>query len=373
MTSTRKLAALLASLIAAILACAGCGKGGKNAAAGFQRPPAAVTAVAAIQKDVPVYLDEIGRCVAREMVSIQPQVSGRILERQFQDGADVKAGQLLFTIDPRPYKAQLDAATGALSQAKAALELARTQLKRAEGLIQTQAISQQEFDNRKSAVDVAAAQVEQGEAAVETARLNLQYCTIRSPIDGRTGQRLVDVGNIVTANTGSLLTIQKLDPIYADFTVTENDLTAVQKNMSRGTLRVEIRLPDEPDKPVPGDLTFLDNAVADASGTVKLRATARNADHRLWPGRFVQARLVLSTIKNAVLVPSAATQMSAKGPFVYVVTDYSTADLRPVTLGQRQGDLVVVQNGVRGGERVVVNGQLGVTPGGKVHVAEAAS
>jgi membrane fusion protein, multidrug efflux system len=356
--------------IAAVLLSAACAK---KDPAGFQRPPSPVTVVPAVQRDVPVYLDEIGKCVAREMVSIQPQLSGRILKLHFTDGADVKTGELLFTIDPRPYQAQLDLAAATLAQSKAALELTRTQLARAQGLIQTQAISQQEFDNRKNAVDVAAAQAEQSQAAVETARLNLQYCSIRSPIDGRAGQRLVDVGNIVTANSGSLLTIQRLDPIYADFTVTENDLTAVQKNMAHGTLRVEVRLPDEPDKPVAGDLTFLDNAVADASGTVKLRATARNANHRLWPGRFVQVRLVLSTVRNAVLVPAGATQMSAKGPFVYVVKEDSTAELRPVTLGQRQGELVVVQTGLRTGERIVVNGQLAVTPGGKVRVEEARS
>ena len=356
------LIAALALSAAALTSC------GKKAAGGFERPPAPVTTAATIQRDVPVYLDEVGKCVAREVVTIQPQVSGRITELHFTDGADVNKGDLLFTIDPRPFEAQLDAAQANLTSAKAALDFAKVQYERGSKLIETKAIAQQEYDQRKNAADVAAAQVEQGQAAVETARLNLQYCSIHSPIDGRTGRRLVDVGNVVTANATSLLTIQRLDPIYADFTVTETDLTAVQANMKRGSLQVEVALPDEPEKPVAGSLTFLDNAVQNATGTVNLRATVPNRDHRLWPGRFVKVRLVLSTLPGAVLVPAAAPQMSAKGQFVYVVKDDGTADFRPVTTGQRQGDLIVVEQGLKAGEQVVVTGQIGVAPGGKVQV-----
>jgi len=356
----------LVSLLA--LVAAGCGK---KAPPAFERPPAPVSVVAAVIQEVPAYLDEIGKCVAREVVSIQPQVSGRITEIHFTDGADVKTGDLLFTIDPRPYQAQLDAAEATLAQQGAALDLARIQYARIADLAGTKAIAQQDYDTRKNAVDVAEAQVKQSQAAVETARLNLEYTSVHSPIDGRAGHRLVDLGNVVTANSGSLLTLQRLDPIYAEFTVTENDLTAVQRHMGQGSLRVEVRLPDEPDKPVAGQLTFLDNAVQDATGTVMLRATVANGSHLLWPGRFVTVRLVLSTISHAVLVPAAATQMSAKGPFVYVIKDDATAELRPVQLGQRQGDLVVISQGLKAGERVVINGQLGVTPGGKVHIDES--
>jgi multidrug efflux system membrane fusion protein len=335
-----------------------------------ERPPAPVSVAAAVTQDAAVYLDEVGKCVAREVVSVQPQVSGRITAIHFADGANVKVGDPLFTIDPRPYRAQLDAAVATLAQAKAALDLAKIQFVRAGNLRQTKAIAQQDYDTRKNAVDVAQAQVEQGQAAVETARLNLDYTSIRSPINGRAGHRLVDLGNVVTANSGSLLMIQRLDPIYADFTVTENDLTTVQRHLAAGTLRVEVRLPDESDRPVVGQLTFLDNAVQDATGTVMLRATVANGERRLWPGRFVKVRLVLSTVAGAVLVPAAAPQMSAKGAFVYVVKDDSTAELRPVKLGQRQGEFVVVADGLRAGERVVINGQLGVTPGGKVRIEE---
>ena len=363
---SRSLRALgLACLSALVFA--GCEK---KAPAAVERPPAPVSVVAAVAQDVPIYLDEIGRSVAREVVSVQPQVSGRITKIHFADGADVKTGDVLLTIDPRPYQAQLDAAEANLAQAKAALDLAKIQFARVESVADKRAISRQDYDARKNAVEVAEAQVKQNQAAVETARLNLEYCTIRSPIDGRAGQRLVDLGNVVTANSGSLLVIQRLDPIYADFTVTENNLTAVQRNMARGTLRVEVRLPDEPDKPRDGKLTFLDNSVQDATGTVKLRATIPNSDRRFWPGRFVKVRLVLSTLQGAVLVPAAASQTSAKGPFVYVVKEDFTAELRAVTLGQRQGDLVVIDQGLKPGERVVMNGQLGVTPGGKVRIEE---
>jgi len=341
---------------------------GKKKAQGFERPPAPVTTVAAAQRDVPVYLDEVGKCVAREVVTIQPQISGRITELHFVDGADVQKGDLLFTIDPRPFQAALDAAEANLTQAKAAADFAKVQYERGKMLVETKAIAQQEYDQRKNALDVGLAQVEQNTAAVETARLNLQYCSIRSPIDGRTGRRLVDIGNVVTANNTSLLTIQRLDPIYADFTVTENDLTAVQQNMKRGSLQVEVRLPDEPAKPIPGSLTFLDNAVQNATGTVNLRATVPNRDHRLWPGRFVKIRLILATLPGAILIPAAAPQQSAKGEFIYVVKDDGTAEFRPITTGQRQGDLVVVESGLKAGEQVVVSGQIGIAPGGKVHV-----
>ncbi|HSK81087.1 MAG TPA: efflux RND transporter periplasmic adaptor subunit [Thermoanaerobaculia bacterium] len=354
------------------LAFAGCRQ---EAPPTFERPPAPVAVAAVVTRDVPVYLDEVGKVAAREVVSVEPQLSGRITRIHFSDGAHLRKGDLLFTIDPRPFQAQLDAAEATLAQTKAALDLARIQFTRASTLIETKAVSQEEYDLKKNAIDVAAAQVEQSRAAVETAKLNLEYCFIRSPIDGRAGQRLVDTGNVVTANSGSLLTIQRLDPVYADFTVPENDLTAVQRNMARGSLQVEVRLPDEPGEPSDprvGALTFLDNAVQDGTGTVKLRATIPNGDHRFWPGRFVKIRLVLDTLQEAVLVPAAAPQTSAQGPFVYVVKEDSTAEQRTVTPGQRQGDLMVISQGLKPGERIVVNGQLGVTPGGKVRIEGSA-
>ena len=236
--------ARLALVAAGLLAAAACSRGNVHAA-GPAMPPPLVTAVRATTQDVPLYLDEIGRNAAFESVTVTPQVSGRIVERHFQDGENLKRGQLLFVIDPRPYKAQVDSAQAALAQAKAALDLAKIQFVRDQEVIGQKAISQQDYDTKKNTVDVDDAQVEAAEAAMETAKLNLEYCYIHSPIDGRAGARLVDVGNVVQPNTTSLLSIQRLDPIYANFTITEGDLPAVQKQMSNGTLKAGVRLPSD--------------------------------------------------------------------------------------------------------------------------------
>jgi multidrug efflux system membrane fusion protein len=383
----------------------------------FERPPAPVSVTVAITQDVPTYLDAIGKTVAREVVSIQPQVSGRITQIHFTDGADVKKGQLLFTIDTRPFDANLRQAQANVSrdnalkkQAEANLtrEIAQAkwgdvQVGRYRTLVEQGVIPREQYEQLRSnqdslnanvgsaraAVNSAAEAIKVDMAAVESAKLQLSYCSIRSPIDGRAGQRLVDIGNVVnpggssggnsggagSGNSGSvgsnaLLVIERLDPIYADFTISQNNLADVQQQMRAGKLRAEVRLPDTSDEPVIGQLTFLNNVVENTSGTVNLRATIPNTGHHFWPGRFVNIRLVLNTIHQAVLVPANAPQMSAKGSFVYVVKQDSTAEQRPVSLGQRQGDLIVVESGIETGERVVINGQLGVTPGGKVRVEE---
>jgi membrane fusion protein, multidrug efflux system len=354
----------LALIFAGLAAC------NKKPEANFERPPAPVTVARAVAQDVPVYIDAVGKTVAREVVSVQPQVSGRITQIHFTDGANVKIGDLLFTIDPRPYQAQLNQAEANVAQAEAALSLAKVNFARVEKVSDPRAVSRQDFDARKSAVETAEATLKQNRAAVENARLNLEYCTIRSPINGRAGQRTVDVGNVVSANSGSLLVIQRLDPIYADFTVTESELSGVQRNMAKQALKVEVRLPDDGTEPREGKLTFLDNSVQEGSGTVKLRATLNNNDRSFWPGRFVKVRLILQTQRDAVLVPADAPQLSAKGPFVYVVKPDSSAELRPVKVGQRQEDLIVIKDGLKADERVVVSGQLGVTPDGKVRVLQ---
>jgi multidrug efflux system membrane fusion protein len=427
----------------------------RQAQPAFERPPAPVTVAAAIARDAPLYLDEVGKCVANEVVSVQPQISGRIVKIHFADGADLKQGDLLFTIDPRPVEAAVRQAEAnvardraqarqaeanvardqaAVQQAQAALTQARAQLAQAEAnvardqaqlenarvqdqryaeLVRQGYVAREQADQVRTAMETAAAtlradqamvdngkaaiaaaeaglaqaraavlagqaavensraSIRANEAAVESARLQLGYTEIRAPIDGRAGQRLVDLGNIVTANTGSLLSIQRIDPIYAEFTITENDLGDVQRHLRGGPLRVEVRLPDRPDAVIPGTLTFLDNAVQEGTGTVKLRATVPNRDRRLWPGRFVNVRLILGRVAGAVLIPATAPQASARGLFVFVVKPDSTAEIRPVTLGQRQGDLVVVAAGISPGERVVTSGQMGVAPGGKVRVEDA--
>ena len=361
-----------AGLVLAVLTTASCGR--KQVQAAPPMPAPLVTVVKATAQDVPKYLDEIGRNAAFEAVTITPQVGGRITERHFQDGENLKQGQLLFVIDPRPYKAQVDAAQASLAQAKAALDLAKIQFARDQSVIGTRAISQQDYDTKKNAVDVNQAQVDSAQAALETAQLNLEYCYIHSPISGRAGARLVDVGNVVQANSTSLLSIQRLDPIYANFTVTEADLPEVQKEIRSGELKALVRVPTDGDGTTRiGRVEFLDNSVQNGSGTVNLRATLSNADHHFWPGQFVDVRLVLATEKSAVLIPNEAAQISQKGPFVYVVKGDDTAELRPVQLGQRQGSQVVVVGGVSANDRVVVTGQLLVRPGGKVRVAPSAS
>ncbi|HEX4605565.1 MAG TPA: efflux RND transporter periplasmic adaptor subunit, partial [Candidatus Angelobacter sp.] len=253
------------------LALVACSKNNVQAAGPAAPPAPLVSVVQTSAHDVPKYLDEIGRNAAYESVVVTPQVGGRIIERHFQDGENLRKGQLLFVIDPRPYKAQVDSAQANLAQAKAALDLAKIQFSRDQEIIGTRAISKQDYDTKKNTVDVDQAQVAAVEAALETAKLNLEYCYIHSPINGRAGSRLVDAGNVVQANSSSLLSIQRVDPIYANFTITERDLPEVQKQMAGGGLKALIRLPSDQESAArSGRIEFLDNTVQNGSGTVSL-------------------------------------------------------------------------------------------------------
>lgn len=322
-----------------------------------QPPLRPVLVAKVISKDVPIYLDEIGTCAAYETVQVQAQVTGQIVARHFQDGSDVKQGDLLFTIDPRPYQAVLD-------QAKAQSALDQVTLKRQTDLRARNVISSQDYDT-------AQANAQKSQAAVDAAQVNLDFCYIKSPINGRAGLRQVDVGNIVTGNAGTggavLLTIQGLDPIYTDFTVAETDLALVRRYLGGPNVKVQTSSPDSSMPPRTGDLYFIDNAVQPGSGTVKSRAVTPNPDHALWPSEFVRVRFILDVIKQAQLVPAQAVQISQRGPFIFVVKADNTVDLRPVKPGQRQdGDMIVIENGVKPGETVVVTGQLALAPGAKV-------
>lgn len=332
------------------------------------RPPAMVSVAQATTVKVPRYLDEIGKTAAVEYVTIQPQVGGQIQKIHFQDGADLKKGDVLFTIDPRPYEAALAEAEANVTQQQASQALAKLEFERTKKLIETKAVSQQEFDQKQSALAVADAQVKAAEAAVRTAALNVGYCTITSPIDGRAGQRQVDVGNIVKANDAALLVVQRLDPIYAEFTITESDLPRVREFMSKGTLTVQVSVPGQTGEPHKGELTFLDTSVQPGAGTVRLRATLPNADRYFWAGQFVNVRLVLE-MTDSVLVPMEAIQIGQKGPFVYVVKD-STAEMRLVNEGQQQGSWMEILKGVDQGDQVITAGQMMVAPGAKVQVAQ---
>ena len=410
MTSKQSLSYRLGILLAISGLCATLAGCVNKAQQNFSRPPAPVVVSTAVSQDVSNYMDALGKIVAKETVSIQPQVSGRIVTIHFTDGANVRKGELLFTIDPRPFDANLkqaqanlakDVAAKKQAEANLAREVARenwglAQVNRYRTLVEQGVVAREQYEQIRVDYDTLKANTEAARAAVRSAdetikvdnaaidntKVQLSYCYIHSPIDGRAGQRLVDIGNVVnpggpsnsSSNSGisnnALLVIERLDPIYADFTISQNKLSNVQEQMRAGTLLAEVRLPDSTGDPISGHLTFVDNAVQTETGQVTLRATLPNPDHRFWPGRFVNVRLLLGTVQGAVLVPANAPQMSAAGSYVYVIKPDSTAEQRTVSLGQRQGDLVVVEKGVAAGEKVVVNGQLGVTPGGKVAIEQ---
>ena len=318
-----------------------------------QPPVRPVLVAKVITKDVPIYLDEIGTCAAYETVQVQAQVSGQIITRDFQDGSDVKKGDLLFTIDPRPFQAALD-------QAKAQAALDQATLKRQEDLRARKVISPQDYD-------IAVANAQKSQAVTEAAQVNLDFCYIKSPINGRVGLRNVDVGNLVGPSSPSLVTIQGLDPIYTDFTVSETDLPLVRRYLGGPNVKVETRSPDGGKPPRTGDLYFIDTAVQPGAGTVKARAVTPNPDHAFWPLEFVRVRFILDKLQDASLVPSQAVQISQNGPFVFVLNPDNTVDLRQVKPGQRQeGDTTVIEEGLKAGETVVVTGQLALAPGAKV-------
>ena len=325
---------------------------------GRQKPtpppaPRTVEVAKVIQKDVPLYLDEIGTTAAYETVQIQAQVSGQIIAREFKDGVDVKKGDLLFRIDPRPYEA-------ALASAQADLALNQAGLKRQEELRAKNVSATQEWDT-------AQANARRSEAAVAAAQVNLDHCYIKSPIDGRAGLRNVDVGNVVgPGGSTPLLTIMGMDPIYTDFTVAEPDLPLVRRYLNNPNLKVVTDAGDDNVAPRSGSLYFIDNAVQPGAGTVKLRGVTPNPDRALWPSQFVHVRLILDVLKNSKLVPSGAVQIGQNGPYIFVVKPDSTLDLRPVKPGQVQGDLTVITEGVSTGETVVISGQLQLAPGAKV-------
>jgi len=344
---------ILLFVILAALAVAKTLQRGVATAKSTQPPIRPVLVAKVISKDVPIYLDEIGTCAAYETVQVQAQVSGKIMQRHFQDGADVKKGDLLFTIDPAPYQAALD-------QAKAQAALDQVTLKRQADLRTKGVNAPQDYDQ-------AVANAQKSQAAAEAAQVNFDYCYIKSPINGRVGLRNVDIGNLVGPSSPSLVIIQGLDPIYTDFTVAETDLALVRKYLGGPNVKVQTWSPDAKIASRTGDLYFIDNAVQPGSGTVKARAVTPNPDRALWPSEFVRVRFILDTIKDARLVPAQAVQISQSGPFVFVMKSDNTVDLRPVKPGQRQdGDFAVIESGVEPDETVVVTGQLALAPGSKV-------
>jgi membrane fusion protein, multidrug efflux system len=350
------------------LAIAGCGE--KRIT---NSPPAAknvlVTKVEVM--NVPVQLHEFGRLSSPESVNAQPQVSGRIMEVHFVDGQEVKKGDLLFVIDPRPFQADLEQSQGQLKSDQAQLALAQRNLQRDEQTGAGRFVSAQQIDTDHAQVENLLGAVAKDQASIDLARLNLEYCYVRSPNDGRTGRRLVDPGNYVATGGATLVNIQLQDPVYVDFTISENDLAQLRENMGQGhNLTVDVVAPARPDIVKSGVLSFLDNSVSMQSGTALLRATIPNKDRYLWPGQYVNVTLTIQVLKGASVVPSQAVQMGGKGAYLFAVKPDNTAQQRIVTQGVRYQDLVVVSQGVKPGETVVVEGQLALANGVKVNPKE---
>jgi multidrug efflux system membrane fusion protein len=360
-------------IIGGLLAAFGCRKESAEGAAPGGMPPPLVNIAVAQGQDVPLYLDEIGKAMATESVTVMPQVAGRVDALHFVDGADLKVGQPLFTLDARPFVALVHQAEAQLEKDQAAQVNAERYLKRQEDIFKQGILAPSDYDTATFNAKSAKGAVEADQAAIESAKLNVEYCTITSPVDGRAGMRLVDPGNVVKINETPMLVIQRIDPIYADFTVTETELLKVRQEMARGELKTLVKLAEDKDYHE-GSLTFLDNSVQDGSGTIKLRATLKNQDKHFWPGQFVNVRLVLTELKGAVLVPTTVPQLSQQGTYALVVNEGKDAtgkpaliaEMRTVKLGQRQGDMIVVESGVKPGERVITDGQMMVQPGGVV-------
>jgi multidrug efflux system membrane fusion protein len=348
-----------------LLALSGCGE---KPAIVATSPPKNVLVTEVKAMDVPVQMHEFGRASSPENVNVQPQVSGRIMEVRFVEGQEVKKGDILLVIDPRPFQASLEQAQGQLKSDQAQLELNRRNLQRAEQTGQGRFVSAQEVDTDRAQVQIYEGAIIRDQAAIDQANLNLEYCYVRSPIDGRTGRRLVDAGNFVSTGGAILVNIQRQDPLYVDFTVSENELARVRQNMAEGNrLAVGAVVPSKPDVVKAGTLSFLDNSVSTQSGTAMLRATIPNPDRFLWPGQYVDVTLTLTTLKHAPVVPSQTVQIGGKGTYLFTVGQDNTVEQRLVTQGVRYRDLVVVSQGVKPGETVVVEGQLALASGMKVN------
>jgi multidrug efflux system membrane fusion protein len=326
-----------------------------------------VDAATASRADVPVYLRGLGTVQAYNTVTVHSRVDGEIVKIAFTEGQDVKTGDLLAELDPRPLQAQLDQATAKQAQDQAQLDNAKLDLARFQTLGQREFASRQSIDTQAATVRQLDATIKGDQAMIDNAKVQLGYTTITSPIDGRTGVRLVDQGNIVHATdpTG-LVVITQLRPISLVFTLAEDNLPAISKAMAGRALTVIALSRDEKDQYGEGTLSLVDNQIDQSTGTVRLKATFPNTDLALWPGQFVNARLLLRTESNVVTVPSDAVQRGAQGMYAYVVKPDSTVTLQPVKVGQISAGTAVIESGIEEGQRVVVAGQYRLQPGAKV-------
>ncbi len=353
---------LLAGCLLVLASCSG------GATADHARGSASVTAANAVTKDVPVVLQAIGTVEAYRTISVKTQVGGKLTRMAFKEGQDVKKGSVLFQIDPRPYQAALDGALADLSRDEAKLGSAQDDARRYGDLVKKDYVTQQQYTQVKATADALKSTVEADKAAVQNARLNLEYCTVTAPMDGRTGNILVQQGSIIKANDAAVLTLNQVSPIYVSFSVPERDLPDIRHHSTGGSLEVQARFPDQTTAPFVGKLSFIDNTINEATGTILLKATFPNSDRSLWPGQFVNLSLVLRTEKNVVVVPTQAIQRGQEGEFLFVIKPDMTVDLRSITVGQQLDGESVIEEGVQSGERVVTDGQLRLYPGAKVAI-----
>ena len=336
------------------------------------RPAVPVVVAGVVQKNMPVQLEAVGVVEAFSTVSIRTQITGTVTEVHFKEGQDVKQGDLLFTIDTRPYEAVLKQVQANLARDAAVLANAREQARRYEELVKKQYVSQEQYDQVRTNAEALEATIEADEAAVENARVQLSYCRIYSPVTGRTGGLLVNEGNLVRTNdAAALVTINQVSPIYVTFAVPEQNLPDVKKRQATGALKVFALMPQSQERPVEGNLTFIDNLVDRTTGTIKLKATFANGDRRLWPGQFVKAVLKLADQPGAVVVPLQAVQTGQEGQYVFVLKGGSGVEVRPVVVARSLEGDAVIEKGLQAGEQVVTDGQFLLGPGSRVEVKAA--
>ena len=355
----------------ALILLAGC-TNSPGSKSGPKGPPPAVpvTASSAVQKDVPVQLRAIGAAEASSTVSIKTMVNGQIVKVGFREGQDVKKGDLIFVIDPRPYEAALKTAEANLAKNLALKDNAQKDVNRYALLIEKDLVPKQQYDQVESNAASLAASVNADNAAVENARVLLGYCFIRSPIDGRTGSLFIKEGNVVKANDSTLVTINRIAPIYVTFSVPEQHLAGIRKYLEARTLAVEAAIPGQEDKPARGTLAFIGNAIDNATGTIQLKGAFPNADRRLWPGQFVNVVMTLAIKPKAVVVPTSAVQTGQSGQYVFIVRPDLSVESRPVVAGETTSGETVIEKGIQAGERVVTDGQLRLVPGARVEIKQ---
>jgi multidrug efflux system membrane fusion protein len=323
-------------------------------------------------RDVPVEVRNIGNVEAYSTVTIRSQITGQIIKVHFREGQEVKAGDLLFSIDPRPAQGALRRAQADLKRDEAQLVGARLEFERQTKLLANSIASRDDYEKAEASFHALEATVMADQSGVSNATLNLEYTSIRAPLDGRTGNLMVKQGNIVKAPDDSLVTINQVHPIYVTFSVPEQDLPAIRARMREQTLPVRVDVPGDSSATVQGELTFIDNSVDATTGRIKLKATFSNENDALWPGQFIQATLTLRTLQRATVVPSHAVQSSQNGEFVFVVKADSTVQKRPVLIGLSLRDSIVIARGVEPGETVVTDGHLRLTEGAKVTTSPSA-